>query len=90
VPVRTCVVSFLGERGVRHSVEVSADTLYEAAAQAVAMFKQSEWASVIGPATELHIAVKNPETTHCVTISQIADGVTAWRSRRTKSSSGGG
>jgi hypothetical protein len=41
VAVRTCGVSFLGERGVRHSVEVTADTLYQAAAQAIAMFKGS-------------------------------------------------
>jgi hypothetical protein len=78
VSVRTCVVSFLGERGVRHSVEVTADSLYEAAAQAVSMFKQSEWADVIGPSTELHVAVKNPETMHCVTLTQIrrwCDGV---------------
>ena len=32
--------SFTGERGIRHSVDMTADTLYEAAAQAVAMFKQ--------------------------------------------------
>jgi hypothetical protein len=78
VAVRTCVVSFQGERGVRHSVEVTADTLYEAAAQAVALFKQSDWVDVIGPATELHVAVRNPETSHCVTLSQIrrwCDGV---------------
>jgi hypothetical protein len=68
----------LGERGVRHSVEVTADILYEAAAQAVAMFKQSDWADVIGPSTELAVAVKHPETMHRVTLSQIrrcCDGV---------------
>jgi hypothetical protein len=36
---------------------VSAETLYDAAAQAVAMFKQSEWADVIGASTELSVAV---------------------------------
>jgi hypothetical protein len=48
-------VSFAGERGVRHSVEVTADTLYEAAATALSIFKQSEWADVIGPNTELPV-----------------------------------
>lgn len=71
VAVRACAVSFAGERGVRHSVEVTAETLYEAAATALSIFKQSEWADMIGPNTELHVAVKNPETTHTVTPNQI-------------------
>ena len=78
VAVRACVVSFAGERGVRHSVEVTAETLYEAAATALSIFRQSEWADIIGPNTELHVAVKNPETMHIVTPQQIrrwCDGV---------------
>ena len=78
VSVRACVVSFAGERGVRHSVEVTAATLYEAAAQAVAIFKQSDWADVVGPGTDLCVTVKEPETTHHVTPNQIrrwCDGV---------------
>src|SRR5437867_3675307 len=38
VAVRACMVSFAGERGVRHSVEVTAETLYEAAATALSIF----------------------------------------------------
>jgi hypothetical protein len=78
VAVRACVVSFAGERGVRHFVEVTAETLYEAAAQALAVFKASEWADAIGPSTELAVTVKNPETKHTVTPNQIrrwCDGV---------------
>ena len=78
VALRSCVVSFAGEHGVRHSVEVTADTLYEAAATALSIFKQSEWAAAIGPNTELLVAVKNPETMHRVTPRQIqrwCDGV---------------
>jgi hypothetical protein len=63
-------VSFAGERGVRHSVEVTADTLYEAAATALSIFRHSEWADVIGPNTELLVTVKNPETMHRVTPRQ--------------------
>jgi hypothetical protein len=66
VGVRACVVSFAGQRGVRHSVEVTAETLYEAAAQALSIFRQSAWADAIGPGTELCVTVRNPETTHCV------------------------
>jgi hypothetical protein len=78
VGLRACVVSFSGEREVRHSVEVTAETLYEAAATALSIFRQSEWADTIGPNTELHVTVKNPETTHRVTQHQIrrwCDGV---------------
>jgi hypothetical protein len=78
VAVRACVVSVVGERGVRHSVEVTAETLYEAAAAAFSVFRESEWVNVIGPNSELQVAVKNPETTHRVTIDQIrrwCDGV---------------
>ena len=78
VGVRACVVSFAGERGVRHSVEVTAGTLYEAAAQALAIFKQSDWVDSVGPSTELRVTVRQPETTHHVTPNQIrrwCDGV---------------
>ena len=71
VAVRACIVSFAGERGVQHQVEVTAETLYEAAALALSIFRTSEWADRIGPGTELHVTVKNPETTHRVTLDQI-------------------
>ncbi len=78
VGVRACIVTFSGERGVRHAVEVTAESLYEAAALALSIFRTSEWADQIGPGTELHVTVKNPETTHRVTLDQIrrwCDGV---------------
>jgi len=56
---------------VRHSVEVTAETLYETAAQALSVLKHSEWGDAIGPRTELYVTVKNPETTHRVTLDQI-------------------
>ena len=71
-------MSFSGERGVRHSVEVTTESLYEAAALALSILRASEWADQIGPRTELEVAVKNPETTHRVTLEQIrrwCDGV---------------
>jgi hypothetical protein len=71
-------VSVADERGIRHSIEVTAETLYEAAATAFSMFKQSDWVNVVGPNSELLVAVKNPETTHRVTLAQVrrwCDGV---------------
>ncbi len=37
-----CLVSYLDTSGVRHSVEVEANSLYEAAALAIRVFKQHE------------------------------------------------
>jgi hypothetical protein len=34
VPIRACTVSFVGASGVRHVVEVMAESLYETAARA--------------------------------------------------------
>jgi hypothetical protein len=68
----------MGPTGVRHSVEVTADSLYEAAALALSIFRKSEWTDQLGPGTELCVTVKNPETTHRVTLDQIrrwCDGV---------------
>jgi hypothetical protein len=78
VGVRACNVSFVGTSGVRHSVDVTAETLYEAAASALSVFRKSEGADEIGPGTELHVSVRLPEATHTVTVSQIrrwCDGV---------------
>jgi hypothetical protein len=52
--------------------------LYEAAAVALSVFRESDWADQIAPGTELRVTVKAPETTHSVTAAQIrrwCDGV---------------
>jgi hypothetical protein len=59
-------------------VEVTAETLYEAAAVALSVLRRDEWADVIGPGTEREVRVRSPETTHVVTVSQLqrwCDGV---------------
>jgi hypothetical protein len=38
---RTCVVSFIESAGIRHSIEVAAESLYEAAALAVHEFRRA-------------------------------------------------
>jgi hypothetical protein len=39
VPARTCTVSFTGHDGIRHSVNVQAETLYEAVVLAIRAFR---------------------------------------------------
>jgi hypothetical protein len=79
VPVRTCVVSFRSVVGVVHSVEVTADSLYEAAALGLSVLQQNGWVAQIAPGTQLEVQVREPATTHTVSIAQIrrwCDGVT--------------
>lgn len=68
--VRACTVSFLGEQGVRHSVEVTGESLYDCAALALAVFRR--------PGTLLEVEVREPATIHTVTVTQLrrwCDGV---------------
>jgi hypothetical protein len=78
LPPKTCLVSFTGTSGIRNSVEVVAETLYEAAALALKCLRQAEWGDVIGPGTKLEVQVREPATMHTVTVQQIqrwCDGV---------------
>lgn len=78
--LRTCTVSFSGSSGIRHSVDVTAESIYEAAALGVAALKNSGWTDAIAPGTELEIKVREPATRHRLTVQQIrrwCDGVAA-------------
>jgi len=71
VSARSCVVSFIGVSGIRHSVDVTAESLYEAAVLAVTRFRQDIWGEAIGPGTKLDIEVRDPSTTHSLTLQQV-------------------
>ncbi len=68
---KTCTVSFISASGVCHSVEVSADSLYEAAIVGFNLLKQDGWVDPIAPGTRLEIQVRHPATTHCVSLAQL-------------------
>jgi hypothetical protein len=62
---RTCLVSFTDSEGIRHSVEITASTLYEAAVLAIAQFRRCGFTeNAPGPATRLAVTVKGPTTSH--------------------------
>jgi ATP-dependent exoDNAse (exonuclease V) beta subunit len=63
VPLRICAVSFADVRGIRHTVEVQAESLFEAAILGVRTFRGDPWIEHIGPATVLDIEVREPATT---------------------------
>jgi hypothetical protein len=48
VVLRTCTVAVKDNRDVEHSIEVTAETLYEAIATALAALQQDNWVGEIG------------------------------------------
>lgn len=73
MPTRACSVSFVGPSGIRHAVDVEADSVYDAAVKAVARFRQDPWMEQVGTATPLDIALREPAagTKHSVTLRQV-------------------
>jgi len=68
----------LDPSGARHCVEVTAESLYEAAILGVSLLRREGWAEQIAPGTQLEFQVRQPATTHCVTVAQLrrwCDGV---------------
>jgi hypothetical protein len=61
-----CTVSFKDMRGIRHSANVEAESLYEAAVLGIRRLNEDPWLEKIGPATVLEIEVRQPGTTHAV------------------------
>ena len=79
MPARACLVSVIDIRGVRHTAEVTAESLYEAAALGLAALKRDGWSGQVGPATRIDIRVQEPVITHQLTVQQIdrwLDGAT--------------
>ena len=63
-PPQTCLVSFTDTNNIRHTVEVFASTLYEAATLAMTEFRRSGFTeNAPGVATRVMLAIKQPSTT---------------------------
>ena len=76
----TVVVHDLNETA--HSLDVTAETLYEAVAQALAMVRGHDWVGDIGGGlTTVTVKVRNPEITHIVKIQDFEN----WLNRGCKS-----
>jgi hypothetical protein len=65
-----CIVSFLDLDGVRHSVEVQADGLYEAAVLGLAAFKKHDLDLNPKGLAELEVEVRS-SVTHTVTVRRV-------------------
>lgn len=70
--LRSCLVSFTDTEGVEHAIRVPAESLYEAAIEAMAAFRRGAFAEMtFGSATRLRIRVKAPEEEHTVTVGKV-------------------
>jgi len=70
MPASRCRVSYTDSEG-SHSVEVHAETLYEAVAMAVAEFKQDQTVHIRRSRDELTVAVFRPPVEHKIKLAQV-------------------
>jgi hypothetical protein len=65
--IKFCRVICTNAKGVDHSVEVTAGTLYEAFAQAIRLFRDNDWSDDVQRIPEtMTVRVKQPEMEHRV------------------------
>ena len=69
--LRICTVGFKAATGINHSVDVEAETLYEAAAMGLARLKKDGWIEGLGPGSRLEIVVRAPGSHHSLTVQQV-------------------
>ncbi len=69
---RTCTVSFTDVRGIRHSVELTADSLFVAAAMGLRVLRAGDWHDPPTESTVLEVEVRNPGVKHTVSVQQLA------------------
>ena len=70
--LETCRASCVDLGGIEHAVERSASSLYVAVAQALRIFRDSEWIEGIGRGrTAVLTNVKHPETEHTVWVQDF-------------------
>ena len=65
--IRTCKVTCRDPQGVEHTVEVSAQSVFEAVAQALRVFREYEWCDLALAASVL-VRIRQPEVEHRVQI----------------------
>jgi hypothetical protein len=82
VPLKACTVVIHDLNETAHALDVTAATLYEAVAQALATARSHDWVGDIGNGlTTVTVKVRNPEVTHIVKIRDFEN----WLNRGCKS-----
>lgn len=83
---KSCSVGLTDPQGIRHTVEVTAESLFEAAAIALAAFKKSGWTDPVGSAARLEVEVRELPVRHTVSVLQIQRWLRAPRRVRVSAS----
>jgi hypothetical protein len=82
VPVKACTVVIHDVNETAHSLDVTAETLYEAIALALVTLRPHDWVGEIGKGlTTVTVKVRHPEVTHIVKIQDFEN----WLNRGCKS-----
>jgi hypothetical protein len=70
---RCCTVSFSDSEGIRHSVVVTAATLFEAVALGVRAFREQGLLAEchVGTATEISVEVRQPSVRHTISLARL-------------------
>jgi hypothetical protein len=66
--VRTCKVTCRDAQGVEHAVQVTAQSLFEAVAQALRVFREHEWSDEPTGSASVVVTIKPAEVEHRVRI----------------------
>ena len=69
--LKQCAVSFTDIRGIRHTADVEAESLYEAAVHGIRRLNQDPWIERIGPGTKLEVEVREPSARHILSVEQV-------------------
>jgi hypothetical protein len=67
-----CRVSFKDSDNIGHSVEVHAESLYEAVALAEAEFRAEGHTDMPAAMTEFTVSIQRPRVEHCIRLGQVA------------------
>jgi hypothetical protein len=82
VVLRTCTVAVKDVQEIEHSIEVTAETLYEAIATALAAFQKDVWVGEIGQGfTTVTVLVQQPPVKHEVKMKDFV----SWLGRQGRS-----
>src|SRR5262249_30172250 len=80
--LRTCTVALKDVRDIEHSMEVTAETLYEAIATALAALRKDNWVGEIGQGlTTVTVVVQQPPVKHEVKMKDFV----SWLGRQGRS-----
>jgi hypothetical protein len=82
VTLRTCTVAVKDVQGIEHSVDVTAESLYEAIATALAALQKDNWVGEIGQGfTTVTVVVQQPPVKHEIKMKDFV----SWLGRQGRS-----